>query len=164
MITILVWCVFYVLDHRESLRDTEGVVSLSIIGIIVLLLIPILGLTCFHMILVSRGRTTNEHVTGKFQSNFNPFSRGCWLNCLYTLCGPNYPKSRSTKKRKTIRGKSRDYNFNSGANQKENVVKVFIESNEKSNNAKSLPTQFVAAKTNDNGNGKLVQGMVIHSF
>ena len=156
---------FYVIDHQESLHDTEAIVSFVIIGIIILLLIPIIGLTGFHMILVSRGRTTNEQVTGKFQSNYNPFSRGCFLNCCYILCGPNYPKHKAPKKRKQRHLKSREFDsINSCPSKETNVVKVFIESNEKNSNAKSLPTQFVASKTTDNGHGKLSSDMVIHSL
>ncbi|GBP05403.1 Probable palmitoyltransferase ZDHHC8 [Eumeta japonica] len=60
-------------------------------SIIAILAIPIFGLTGFHMVLVSRGRTTNEQVTGKFTGGYNPFSRGCWYNCCYTQFGPQYP-------------------------------------------------------------------------
>lgn len=51
------------------------------------------------MVLVSRGRTTNEQVTGKFKGGYNPFSRGCWHNCCYTQFGPQYPRSVYTKQK-----------------------------------------------------------------
>lgn len=72
--------------------------SIVLIAIVVVLAIPIFGLTGFHMVLVSRGRTTNEQVTGKFKGGYNPFSRGCWHNCCYTQFGPQYPRSVSVRR------------------------------------------------------------------
>ncbi|XP_069950201.1 palmitoyltransferase ZDHHC8 isoform X4 [Cherax quadricarinatus] len=91
MISIFTFCLIHVLDRKEFLTETNTIVSMVVMGVIALLLIPILGLTGFHMVLVSRGRTTNEQVTGKFRGGYNPFSRGCCRNCCFILCGPQYP-------------------------------------------------------------------------
>ncbi|XP_065203054.1 palmitoyltransferase ZDHHC8 isoform X2 [Planococcus citri] len=91
MATIFTICLVYVLMNKERLTEIDCVVSLIIIAIITILFIPIFGLTGFHIVLVARGRTTNEQVTGKFKGGYNPFSHGCCKNCWYGLCGPQYP-------------------------------------------------------------------------
>ena len=63
-------------------------VVLAVAGLAAL---PILGLTVFHVGLVALGRTTNEQLTGKFSGGYNPFDRGCLLNCYSTLLGPIPP-------------------------------------------------------------------------
>ena len=92
MTSIFVLCLIHVLHKRENLTEPAVLVSLIIMTIISLLFIPIFGLTGFHIVLVSRGRTTNEQVTGKFRGGYNPFSKSCCYNCCYTLCGPQYPR------------------------------------------------------------------------
>ncbi|XP_075159178.1 zinc finger DHHC-type containing 8 isoform X1 [Haematobia irritans] len=91
MLSIFSLCLFYVLKNMPNIRQTAPIVSMVLMGIVTILAIPIFGLTGFHMVLVSRGRTTNEQVTGKFKGGYNPFSRGCWHNCCYTQFGPQYP-------------------------------------------------------------------------
>lgn len=91
MLSIFSLCLVYVLHNMPNITQTEPIVAMCLMGIVAILAIPIFGLTGFHMVLVSRGRTTNEQVTGKFKGGYNPFSRGCWHNCCYTQFGPQYP-------------------------------------------------------------------------
>lgn len=97
MLGIFTFCLLYVLNTKDKLGNPQPIVAMGLMALICILAIPIFGLTGFHMVLVSRGRTTNEQVTGKFKGGYNPFSRGCYNNCCFTLCGPQYPAWVSTK-------------------------------------------------------------------
>merc|ERR1719430_348921 len=91
MVGIFVLCLIHVLHHKEQLTEVTTIVTMVIMCIISLVFLPICGLTGFHIVLVARGRTTNEQVTGKFRGGYNPFSKNCCTNCCFTLCGPQYP-------------------------------------------------------------------------
>ncbi|XP_053983727.1 palmitoyltransferase ZDHHC8 isoform X2 [Hylaeus anthracinus] len=91
MLSIFGLCLYFVLERKQRLGEVDTIVALVLMGVVILLFIPIFGLTVFHAILVCRGRTTNEQVTGKFNGGYNPFSRGCFHNCCYTQFGPQYP-------------------------------------------------------------------------
>lgn len=102
-VTLFVMSLLYVLDHKDNIADRGCIAGIVVMCIIGLLVIPVAGLTGFHMVLVSRGRTTNEQVTGKFKGGHNPFTRGCSANCRYALCGPIWPKLQSyVRKTRTI--------------------------------------------------------------
>ncbi|XP_019874163.1 palmitoyltransferase ZDHHC8 isoform X2 [Aethina tumida] len=91
MISIFSLSLIYILNCKCDFKEPRPIVAMVLMGLVGLLSIPIFGLTGFHMVLVSRGRTTNEQVTGKFKGGYNPFSRGCWDNCCYTQFGPQFP-------------------------------------------------------------------------
>lgn len=98
MTSIFILSLIHVLHMKENLAEITVVISLVVMCIIALLIIPIFGLTGFHMVLVARGRTTNEQVTGKFRGGYNPFSKSCGYNCCFALCGPQYPSLKNPAK------------------------------------------------------------------
>jgi membrane-bound ClpP family serine protease len=100
MITILSWCILYLLDHEVNPHEHDTFIALIISGIILLLIIPIIGLTGLHIVLVARGRTTNEQISAKFQSVYNPFSKGCLANYCNILFGPVHTRYIPVKKQK----------------------------------------------------------------
>lgn len=103
MVTLFTLSLFHVLHHKENMALVGNIVSVVVMCIIGLLVIPVGGLTGFHIVLVSRGRTTNEQVTGKFKGGHNPFTKGCSQNCRYVLFGPMWPKLKSyVRKTRTI--------------------------------------------------------------
>lgn len=100
MISILSLCTLYMKDHLNNVRSLETIMTLSVIGIIILLFIPIFGLTGFHIMLITQGLTTNEQVTGKFLDVRSPYNKGCLKNVLYSLCNspvPRYQKCSSSR-------------------------------------------------------------------
>ncbi|XP_068082394.1 palmitoyltransferase ZDHHC8 isoform X2 [Anabrus simplex] len=135
MTSIFTLCLVYVLQYKDNITDVKTIVAMVLMAIIVLLVIPIYGLTGFHMVLVSRGRTTNEQVTGKFKGGYNPFSRGCSRNCCYILCGPIYPSLLNASK---YVGKPKRYPLSASAIStitNDNQVKTYMDNSNGVRNA-----------------------------
>lgn len=89
----------FLLHHLERLGGEHTVVTLAVMCVAGLFFIPVAGLTGFHIVLVARGRTTNEQVTGKFRGGVNPFTQGCWKNISYVLCSSQAPRYISRERR-----------------------------------------------------------------
>lgn len=100
MIDVFTFGLIFVLHHRERLSALHTTVTLVVMCIAGLFFIPVMGLTGFHMVLVARGRTTNEQVTGKFRGGVNPFTKGCCGNVEYVLCSPLAPRYMLDPKKK----------------------------------------------------------------
>ncbi|TRY80213.1 hypothetical protein DNTS_032304 [Danionella cerebrum] len=104
MVGVFSGALLFVLDHLESLQELHTAVSLTVMVVSGVFFIPVVGLSCFHLVLVARGRTTNEQVTGKFESGaVNPFTQGCCTNLHFLLCRPITPSyTAKAKDRLTI--------------------------------------------------------------
>ncbi|XP_073444372.1 palmitoyltransferase ZDHHC5 [Dendrobates tinctorius] len=92
IMSVFICGLFYTLGHPNQLRDIPAAVTISVMCVAGLFFFPVAGLTGFHIVLVSRGRTTNEQVTGKFRGGVNPFSNGCCQNVSHVLCSSPPPR------------------------------------------------------------------------
>ncbi|KAL0974196.1 hypothetical protein UPYG_G00216980 [Umbra pygmaea] len=82
----------FILHHQHQLDTVHSAVTMVAMSVAGLFFIPVAGLTGFHMVLVARGRTTNEQVTGKFRGGVNPFTNGCVRNISHVLCSSQAPR------------------------------------------------------------------------
>ena len=89
-VLVLIGCSLIVVLNTP-IHTPPAIASISLLVLIGVLLFPIGGLFIFHMILVSKGRTTNEHVTGKYRG-MSFFSRGFAQNFMYLCCGSLSPQ------------------------------------------------------------------------
>ncbi|KAK3539304.1 hypothetical protein QTP86_034178 [Hemibagrus guttatus] len=92
MVGVFSFGLLFVLNHLEHLRELHTTITMIVMCVSGLFFIPVMGLTGFHLVLVARGRTTNEQVTGKFRGGVNPFTRGCCGNVKHVLCSPLAPR------------------------------------------------------------------------
>ncbi|XP_050780053.1 palmitoyltransferase ZDHHC8 isoform X1 [Gopherus flavomarginatus] len=92
MVGVFTFGLIYILNHMEKLGVAHTTITMAVMCVTGLFFIPVIGLTGFHIVLVARGRTTNEQVTGKFRGGVNPFTRGCCGNVEHVLCSPLAPR------------------------------------------------------------------------
>nr|XP_061791479.1 palmitoyltransferase ZDHHC5-A-like [Nerophis lumbriciformis] len=88
----------FILYHHQFIDRLHVIVTLAVMCVAGMFFIPVAGLTGFHIVLVARGRTTNEQVTGKFRGGVNPFTNGFWKNVTQVLCSSQAPRYLDRKK------------------------------------------------------------------
>ncbi|XP_077380662.1 palmitoyltransferase ZDHHC5-A-like isoform X3 [Festucalex cinctus] len=88
----------FILYHHQYIDRLHVIVTLAVMCVAGLFFFPVAGLTGFHIVLVGRGRTTNEQVTGKFRGGVNPFTNGCWKNVTHVVCSLQAPRYLARKR------------------------------------------------------------------
>lgn len=92
MIISFICCVYLTAINFRRLRyQPNAIISSCLIILIIVLIVPVGGLSGFHLVLISRARTTNEQVTGKFKANVNPFTTNVFHNYIQTFCSSITP-------------------------------------------------------------------------
>jgi hypothetical protein len=95
MSTVFACCLLVCLKSTDF-KSIQTITSISLLILIFVLIFPIGGLLVFHLVLVSNGRTTNEHVTGKYRGN-DFFDRGLCTNFIYLFCGSLTPQLKTVQ-------------------------------------------------------------------
>ncbi|XP_067936229.1 palmitoyltransferase ZDHHC8B-like isoform X1 [Watersipora subatra] len=95
------FCLYHSLNGK-TYNLPGPIITTILVILVVLLLIPVTGLLGFHVFLISKGRTTNEQVTGKFKAGVNPFTRSCNTNWLMLFFGPRLPRLLGRKEKKVL--------------------------------------------------------------
>ena len=62
MASVFSFSTYYLIKHKDELTRVPTVVSLCLVTLVGILSVPVFGLAGFHVVLVARGRTTNEQV------------------------------------------------------------------------------------------------------
>uniref|UniRef100_H3A4C7 Palmitoyltransferase n=1 Tax=Latimeria chalumnae TaxID=7897 RepID=H3A4C7_LATCH len=81
----------FVLYHRDDLSRVHTAVTMAVMSVAGLFFVPVAGLTGFHIVLVARGRTTNEQKKKKKRNGLPPLpspplhseSRFWCVSCRY---------------------------------------------------------------------------------
>ncbi|XP_046841643.1 palmitoyltransferase ZDHHC8-like [Xenia sp. Carnegie-2017] len=102
LISVISFCLYIILKLERNFEDKYVITSVIIIIICGLVALPVFGLTFFHVGLISCGRTTNEQVTGKVRSGFNPFNKGCASNWQHVFCSPIQPQHMQCERLATL--------------------------------------------------------------
>lgn len=77
--------------------DYRFIICIVLLIILSLMIIPIWGLTGFHVFLIARGRTTYEQVTKRYPAHVDAFNKGCLSNFVYLFCQPLPPQFKSPR-------------------------------------------------------------------
>ena len=79
MAAVFSFSTYFLIQHKDNLTQVPTVVSLCLVTLVGILSVPVFGLAGFHVVLVARGRTTNEQVCPyRLMLADRQLTRGCF--------------------------------------------------------------------------------------
>uniref|UniRef100_A0A915EVF1 Palmitoyltransferase n=1 Tax=Echinococcus canadensis TaxID=519352 RepID=A0A915EVF1_9CEST len=100
MMTVFLVSLIYLMHSSRPMKHYTNIIAypfekipnrIVLMTLIGMIFLPVFSLTMFHVGILSKGLTTNEHVTKKFPSKSNPYFVGCSNHWLQLCCSSEYP-------------------------------------------------------------------------
>ncbi|CDS40714.1 palmitoyltransferase zdhhc5 [Echinococcus multilocularis] len=91
MMAVFLVSLIYLMHSSRPMKHYTNIIAIVLMTLIGMIFLPVFSLTMFHVGILSKGLTTNEHVTKKFPSKSNPYFVGCSNHWLQLCCSSEYP-------------------------------------------------------------------------
>ncbi|KAM7539924.1 hypothetical protein Aperf_G00000033373 [Anoplocephala perfoliata] len=91
MIAVFIISLLYLMHSENALDFYTNIIAIIVMVLVGMVFLPVVSLTIFHIGILSKGMTTNEHMTKKFPAKANPFFDSCTNQWVQLFCSPGFP-------------------------------------------------------------------------
>ncbi|VDK34446.1 unnamed protein product [Taenia asiatica] len=91
MMAVFLVSLIFIMHSSQPMNHYTNIIAIILMTLVGMVFFPVFSLTMFHVGILSKGLTTNEHVTKKFPLKSNPYFVGCSNHWLQLCCSSEYP-------------------------------------------------------------------------